>query len=175
MRSIAYLLIAVLLLATSTTFAQEKKKDNSGTNPVNFTYDYRLYTEMQQFKDDGGSQIRGIMEFRAALGRDMANVLGKEAGFWRDLGSQFALRFRAYYNDKTRIDTTGVPYGANSVSGIGDFDARFLWLAHATNKWAIAPGLEAFFDTASPDALGSGSTILAPTIFGWVFQFTGKS
>ena len=53
MKNFTYLLITVLLLAASTTFAQEKK-DKTGTNPVNFTYDYRLITEMQQFKDNGG-------------------------------------------------------------------------------------------------------------------------
>jgi len=171
MKNVTFLLIAVLLLATSTTFAQEKKKDNSGTNPVNFTYDYRLYTEMQHLANDAGSQIRGIMEFRAPLGRDMANVLGKEAGFWRDLGSQFAIRMRAYYNTRSLIDTTG---SYNTVSGIGDFDARFLWLAHATNKFALAPGLEAFFNTSSPDILGGGSTVLAPTLFFGFFNLLGN-
>jgi hypothetical protein len=129
---------------------------------------------MQQFKNDGGSQIRGIMELRVPLGRDMANVLGKEAGFWRDLGSRFALRFRAYYNDLTLTDNSSDPATHNSLSGIGDFDARFLWLAHATNKFAIAPGLEAFFNTASPDPLGSGSQILAPTLFFGFFNLLGN-
>ena len=71
----------LLVAFASTAFAQEgeaPKKDNTGTNPINFTYDYRLYYEMQQFKDDGGSQNRAIMEFRAPLGRDLSNVLGKE-------------------------------------------------------------------------------------------------
>ena len=49
-------------------------EDNSGTNPINFTFDYRLYTELQYLPDGAGSQIRGIMEFRAPLGRDMAIV-----------------------------------------------------------------------------------------------------
>ena len=169
--------IALILLALPVAvMAQEdaKKKDNTGTNPINFTYDYRLYTEMQHFTDDAGSQIRGVMEFRAPLGRDMANVLGKEAGLWRDLGSRFALRFRAYYNSLTLIDNTSDPSVANTVSGIGDMDARFLWLAHATNKFALAPGLEAFFNTSSPDVLGSGSTVLAPTIFFGFFNLLGN-
>ena len=170
MKNLTFLLVTVLFLAASSTFAQEKKKDNSGTNPINFTYDYRLYTEMQHFANDAGSQIRNIMEFRAPLGRDMSKYLGKEAGFWRDLGSEWAIRFRAYYNNLTLIDTTG---SYNSVSGIGDFDARLLWLAHATNKWAIAPGLEAFFNTSSPDILGGGSTILAPVIFVGFFNILG--
>jgi hypothetical protein len=171
MKNVTFLLIAVFFLATSTTFAQEKKKDKTGTNPVNFTYDYRLYTEMQHFANDAGSQVRGIMEFRAPLGRDLANYLGKEAGFWRDLGSEFAIRFRAYYNDLTLKDSDG---SYNSVSGIGDFDARFLWLAHASSSFAFAPGIEAFFNTSSPDVLGPGSTVLAPTVFvGW-FNLLGN-
>jgi len=175
MKKIIFLLIAVMLIAASPTFAQEdeKKKDNSGTNPVNFTFDYRLYTELQYLPDGAGSQIRGIMEFRAPLGRDMANVLGEEAGFWRELGSQFALRFRAYYNSLTINDNSSAPFGSNNVSGIGDFDARFLWLAHATNKFAFAPGLETFFDSASNDALGSGSTVLAPVVFFGLFNIMG--
>jgi hypothetical protein len=127
---------------------------------------------MQHFTDDAGSQIRGVMELRAPLGRDMANVLGKEAGRWRDLGSRFALRFRAYYNDLTFNDDSA-PLGSYSVSGIGDMDARLLWLAHASGKWAVAPGLEAFFDTSSPEILGSGSTILAPTVFFGFFNILG--
>ena len=174
MRSIAYLLVTLLLLAASTTFAQEKKKDNTGTNPINFTYDYRLYTELQDFKKDAGSQIRNVMEFRAPLGRDMSKYLGKEAGFWRDLGSEWALRFRAYYNHLTLNDTSSDPAVSNSVSGIGDMDARVIWLAHATNKWGVAPGLEAFFNTASPDILGSGSTVLAPTVFFGFFNILGN-
>ena len=171
MKSITYLLITVFLLAASATFAQEKKKDNSGTNPINFTYDYRLYTEMQHLPNGAGSQVRGIMEFRAPLGRDMAKYLGEEAGFWRDIGSEFALRFRAYYNDLSLTTPTG---DINSVSGIGDMDARLLWLAHATNKFALAGGVEAFFNTANPEILGSGSTILAPVVFFGFFNLMGN-
>ena len=169
---ILILILLIALVCPLTVLAQEKKKDNTGTNPINFTYDYRLYTEMQHFTDDAGSQIRGVMEFRAPLGRDMANVLGKEAGRWRDLGSQFALRFRAYYNDLT-LNDPNAPLGSYSVSGIGDMDARLLWLAHATGKWGFAPGLEVFFDTSSPEILGSGSTILAPVAFLGLFNIMG--
>ena len=170
MKNVTFLLVTVLLLVASSTFAQEKKKDNSGTNPVNFTYDYRLITEMQHFAKDAGSQIRNIMELRVPLGRDMSKYLGKDAGFWRDLGTDFALRFRAYYNSLTLTDTTG----SHTVSGIGDFDARLLWLAHANSTWAIAPGLEAFFNTSSPDILGGGSTILAPGLFLGFFNILGN-
>jgi len=172
MRILVWILLIALVCPAMVVAQEKKKKDNTGTNPINFTYDYRLYTEMQHFKNDGGSQIRGVMELRAPLGRDMANVLGKEAGRWQDLGSRFALRFRAYYNDLT-INDPSASLGYTSVSGIGDMDARFLWLAHATGQWAVAPGLEAFFDTASPDVLGSGSTILAPVVFFGLFNIMG--
>ncbi len=167
-------ILVIALVCPAMVVAQDeaKKKDNTGTNPINFTYDYRLYTEMQHFADDGGSQIRGVMELRAPLGRDMANVLGKEAGRWQDLGSRFALRFRAYYNDLT-LNDPNAPLGSYSVSGIGDMDARLLWLAHATGKWGFAPGLEVFFDTSSPEILGSGSTILAPVAFLGLFNIMG--
>jgi hypothetical protein len=174
MKILTCLLATVLLLAASTTFAQEKKKDNTGTNPIKFTYDYRLYTELQHFKNNAGSQNRNIMEFRMPLGSDLANVMGQEAGFYRDLGSKYQLRFRAYYNNLSLNDTSSAPFGSNSVSGIGDFDARFLYLPYVGNKWGIAVGLEAFFNTASSDILGSGRTNLAPIAFVPLFNILGK-
>jgi hypothetical protein len=146
-----------------------KKKDNSGTNPVNFTYDFRIIQEMQQFKDDGGSQNKSYLEFRAPMGRDIANVTGQEAGSLVDLGSRFAVRLRGYYNTVNFNDAANT-----TVSGIGDFDARIIAVAHATSKFAIAPGLEAFFNTASNDVIGSGSTTLAPVVFFGFFNLLGK-
>jgi len=166
----------LLFAIAATAFAQEepapKKKDNTGTNPINFTYDYRLYYEMQQFKDDGGSQNRTIMEFRAPLGRDLSNVLGKdESAAMSNWGSRMQLRFRTYYNTLN----LNHPDGTNTTtSGIGDFDARFMAIAFVNKKWGIAPGVEAFFNTASNDALGSGSNILAPMLFLGFFNALGK-
>jgi hypothetical protein len=182
------LALFVLVAIATTAFAQEEKaekadepkkaeepekKDNSGTNPVNFTYDFRLIQEMQQFKDDGGSQNKSYMEFRAPMGRDIANVTGSEAGALVDLGSRWAVRFRGYYNTVTLNDN--VANTSNTYSGIGDFDARVLAVAYATNKFAIAPGVEAFFNTASNDFVGSGSTVLAPVVFFAWFNALGKN
>jgi hypothetical protein len=172
MKNLTFLLVTVLLLAASSTFAQEKKKDNTGTNPINFTYDYRLITEMRHLAHDAGSFVKNYMEFRAPLGRDLSKFLGEEqGGYWGSLGSRFALRFRAYYNTLSLNTPEG---GVNTAAGIGDMDARFMWVAHITNKWGIAPGLEAFFNTASPDVLGSGSTVLAPTLFFGFFNILGN-
>ena len=175
-----------LFAIAATAFAQEeevlkeivkeaeevKKEDNTGTNPINFTYDFRIIQEMQQFKDDGGSQNKSYFEFRAPLGRDIANVAGKEAGALVDLGSRFAVRLRGYYNTVTLKDN--VANTSTTYSGIGDFDARVLAVAYATNKFAIAPGLETFFNTASNDAVGAGQTIIAPVIFFGFFNLLGK-
>ncbi len=179
-----FLSLFLLVAIGATAFAQEeeapkkeeapkeeetKKKDNSGTNPVNFTYDFRIIQEMQQFKDDGGSQNKSYLEFRAPMGRDIANVAGQEAGSLVDLGSRFAVRLRGYYNTVNFNDAANT-----TVSGIGDFDARIISVAHATSKFAIAPGLEAFFNTASNDVIGSGSTTLAPVVFFGFFNLMGK-
>ena len=64
------------------------------------------------------------------------------------------------------VDTPGAgPFNTSEVSGIGDFDARVLYMAHTSKKLIVATGLEAFFDTASNDALGSGKTSLGPQVF----------
>jgi hypothetical protein len=148
-----------------------KKEDNTGTNPVNFTYDFRLYQEMQQFQGNGGSQNKTYIEFRAPMGRDIANVKGQEAGSHVfDMGSRWAVRFRGGYNTVNFNDAANT-----TAAGIGDFDARILMVAKANSKFVIAPGLEAFFDTSSNDLIGSGSTILAPVVFfGW-FNALGKN
>ena len=53
---------------------------------------------MQQFKDNGGSQNKLVMEFRAPLGHDLANVTGQEAGSLVNRGSRWTVRMRGYYN-----------------------------------------------------------------------------
>jgi hypothetical protein len=175
-----------LIAIAATAFAQEEeaakkeeppkeeapKKDNTGTNPVNFTYDFRIIQEMQQLKDDGGSQNKSYVEFRAPMGRDIANVAGQEAGALVDLGSRFAVRLRGYYNTVTINDNEANT--SATYSGIGDFDARIISVAYATNKFAIAPGLEAFFNTASNDVVGAGQNILAPVVFFGFFNLLGK-
>ena len=144
-----------------------KQKDNTGTNPVNFTYDFRLYTEMAQLNQKGGSLITNTAEFRLPLGRDIANLQGAGPGsLFYDMGNMFQLRFKARYQNLSVDNPDSDPFGSSEVSGIGDFDARVLAIAYASKSFILAPGLEAFFDTASNDALGSGKTSLAPVIFG---------
>jgi len=146
---------------------EKQATDNTGTNPVNFTYDFRLYTEMAQFKNNGGSMLTHTAEFRLPLGRDMANLRGEGPGsLFYDMGNMFQLRFRANYRNLSVATPAAAPFSTSEVSGIGDFDARLLAIAYASKTFILAPGLEAFFDTASNDALGSGTTTLGPVVFG---------
>ncbi len=164
----SYASLALVFLATP-GLAQEEK-DNTGTNPVNFTYDLRFITEMQWFKDDGGSLLKHTLEWRAPLGGDIGNLGGGST--ISDLGKRFGLRMRAYYQNLSLNDGTG-NLGSSSVSGIGDIDARILWIATVNRKWGLVPGLEAIFNTASNDFLGSGSTSLAPVVFVPLFNVLG--
>ena len=147
--------------------AAEPDKDKTGTNPVNFTYDFRLITEMQSLRDDGGSLLKHTVELRAPLGADLHNLKGE--GWYSQLGQRFALRFRGYYQSLS----VGNPSEAQ-VSGIGDFDARILGVAYSSNKFILVPGLEAFFNTASDDALGSGKNALGPVAFAVFPGLVGK-
>jgi hypothetical protein len=170
MRSIAYLLITVLLLAASTTFAQEKKKDNTGTNPINFTYDARFYTETSWLTPDDASLITNTFELRMPLGRTMSNLTNQKIGIFNDLGSEHAIRIKFRYKSLNAVvDSQNV-----GISGTGDLDLRYLYIPYVTNKMGIATGLEAFIPTASNDALGGGKTVLRPQVFAGFFGLFGE-
>jgi hypothetical protein len=159
---ILYIVLAGLTPALAA--ADPPKQDNTGTNPVNFTYDFRLYAEMQSLPIDDSSLIINTVEFRWPFGRDVANLKGVGAGSpYFDMGSRLGMRLRARYSNLS-VDLPGS--GTNSVSGIGDLDARLLYLPYVGKKTILAVGLEAFFDTATNDVLGSGKTSLGPTVIG---------
>jgi hypothetical protein len=155
------------LMGPTPLLAQEDKdKDNSGTNPVNFTYDFRLYTELAQLPNDGGSLVTNTAEFRLPLGRDIANLQGGGPGsLFYDMGERLQLRTRIPYQNLSVDNPAEAPFGSSEVSGIGDINFRLLGIAYASQKVIVAPGLEAWFDTASNDALGAGQTLLGPVAF----------
>ena len=156
-------LLILLVMGPTPALAQE---DNTGTNPANFTYDFRIIAEMAELDDPGGSSLTTTFEYRWPLGRDVANLRGEEGGStFYDMGKKFGARLRMKYKN-LNIDTPGAaPFENSNVSGIGDLDARVLWMAYASRKVIIVPGLEAFFNTATNDALGSGKTSLGPVVF----------
>ncbi len=169
---LAFGLLMILLTVAMPAVAEGEKKDDTGTNPVNFTYDFRFITEMQQFPDGGGSQVKNILEWRAPLGNDIKNLGG--GGMFNDMGKTFSLRFRAYHNSLSLNNSSTESFGTSQVSGIGDFDARILAIAYSSKKFILAPGLEAFFNSASNSALGSGQNTLAPVVFGVFLGALGK-
>jgi hypothetical protein len=163
MKSLTILALVGLVTAglAAPVLAQE---DNTGTNPVNFTYDYRLYGEMQSLPMDNSSLIINTIEFRWPFGRDVANLKGVGADSpYQKMGRKLGMRIRVRYSNLSLEKTDSETYG---VSGIGDFDARLLYLPYVGTKTIIAVGLEGFFDTATSDALGSGKTLLGPTLIG---------
>ena len=187
---IAAFVLALLACPAAAVFAQEeaqketqeevleeveegKKHDNTGTNPINFTYDARFYVESSWF--DGGSLIAPTFEFRWPMGRDLANLSNKSQGIFNDLGNRYALRMKFRPQQNLNLDDPGGdPTAAVNISGMGDMDLRFLAVPHATNKWGIAAGLEAFVPTATNELLGSGKFVLRPQVFTGFFGVLGK-
>jgi hypothetical protein len=113
---------------------------------------------------EDGLLITNTVELRWPLGRDVANLKGVGAGSpYHDMGRRLGMRVRARYSNLS-VDVPGS--STSSVSGIGDLDARLLYLPYIGKKSILAVGLEGFFDTASNDALGSGKTSLGPTVIG---------
>jgi hypothetical protein len=130
------------------------KGDKTGTNPINFTYDARIYNEYQWLNTAGdGHQNLTTFEFRAPL-----------------LDGKLQFRVKARHVD-IAADVNDDGTDELDDSGLGDTDIRFLTVPYMNmeKKFAIAAGLEAFLDTAAEDALGSGATSLGPQIFAVFF------
>lgn len=144
--------LSILLLAASKSMAeaQTDKSDKTGTNPINFQNDFRLYNEYSWLNTAGeGNQNLTTFELRTPFA-----------------GGKWQWRMRARYN---MIESDLNDDGIDDVdeSGMGDMDMRFLTvpILDMPNRQAWAFGLELFFDTASEDALGSGTTSLGPQVF----------
>jgi len=168
--SMFLLLFLFALTSPAAVLAQE---DNTGTNPINFTYDARFYMEMAKLDLDNASMLTNTFEFRAPLGRTLAN-LGVAAGVFGDLGSRFALRGKFRHKTLT-LEEEGNTFGNATVAGLGDLDVRFLAVPYAAGKFGIATGLEAYFPTATHDALGDGRLSLVPQVFLGFFGIMGKN
>ena len=156
------------LVGPTAALAQE---DDTGTNPINFTYDARFYSEMSWLTPDDASLITNTFEFRVPLGRDLANLTNQKEGIFNDLGSRHALRVKTPYKS-LNLDTGEGPN--TNISGVGDLSFRWLYIPFVNNKFGIAGGLEAFFPTATNDALGDGKLVLRPQIFAGFFGLFGK-
>jgi hypothetical protein len=147
------LVILVSLLSMAIAVAEEPQQDNTGTNPANFTYDFRVSGEYQSLPGGDNSLRFTTFEMRWPLG---ANI-GLEK-----LGQRFQVRFKVPMLDLSVESPEGETFNR---SGIGDINARLLWLAKMKKKYVLATGLEVFFDTASDESLGQGQTALGPQVF----------
>ncbi|MDX2481965.1 MAG: hypothetical protein QNK24_16710 [Desulfuromusa sp.] len=137
---------------------QSQQQDKTGTNPVNFTKDIRVYSEYSWLNTAGdGNQSLTTTEFRTPFAD------GKWQ--WRVRARFNALKADLNDDDVEEIDE----------SGFGDIDMRFLTVPYLdmAKQQAVAVGLEVFLDTASEDALGSGTTSLGPQVFYVKFLPTG--
>jgi len=136
--------------ATKEEVKAKFEKDKTGTNPMNFTFDARLYNEYRSLNTAGdGYQNITTFEFRAPFAD----------GKWQFRGKARGVILKA--------DLTGNGTDDVDESGFGDIDLRFMTIPYMNLKKrsAVALGVEFFLDTASEDALGDGATIVAPLIF----------
>ena len=171
-RSSLIVLLLLLLAFPVSGQDQEKKKDNTATNPINFTYDARFYTETSWLRPDNSSLITNTFELRMPLGRTMSNLTNQKLGIFNDLGSRHALRFKYRYKS---LNLGTAPGPNTNISGTGDLDLRYLYVPWVTDKNGLALGLEAYLPTASNPALGSGKTVLRPQAFFGFFGLLGKN
>ncbi len=124
--------------------------DKTGTNPLNFTYDARLYDEYRWLNTDGdGRQNLITAEFRMPIA----------GGKWQARAKIRRNNFKADFNND----------GFNDVNegGFGDTDIRFGTVPYLSmeTKIGVFTGVEFFLDTASEDALGAGANSVAPFVF----------
>ena len=159
---LACAVIAALGLTSNGALAQsaeENKKDKTGTNPINFSNDLRIYNEYTELNIDGpgdGTQKLTTLEFRTPFAD----------GKWQ-------YRLSATYNS-VEIDLDDDGSDDIDESGLGDWKMRILTVLSLDpkTKQGWAAGLEVFMDTADEDELGSGTTSLGPQFF-WVQFFKG--
>jgi hypothetical protein len=140
---------ALLMIGMASTGVQAAE-DKTGTNPVKFLREFRIYNEYTKLNTEGdGEQNMATAEFRTPFAD----------GKW-----QFRLRAR-HVSITADVNDDGID--DIDESGMGDTDFRLLTvpILDMPNKRAFALGLEVFLDTASEDELGSGTTSLGPQLF----------
>ena len=124
------------------------KNDKSGTNPINFQRDLRIYNEYLWLNTAGdGNQNLTTFEFRTPFA-----------------GGKWQFRTRIPYS-VLNADLNGDGMDDIDDSGLGDINFRLMTVPLLKGANGFATGLEVFLDTASEDSLGSGTTSLAPIVF----------
>jgi hypothetical protein len=125
--------------ATADQAAAAASEDKTGTNPVNFTNELRLYNVFTSLPDGSYQNLSVFRYYMPFNNRTMGIRL------------EFPL---------VTTDVTG-----DTEFGFGDLNLRWLWTAKQARTHAVAVGIESWWDTATGDALGSGKNSLAPVVF----------
>ena len=129
------------------------KGDKTGTNPISFTHDFRVYHEYSELDTTGdGEQNVTTIEFRMPFAE----------GKW-----QFRTRLRV---NNLEIDVDNDGNNEIDETGIGVVDMRLLTVPYLdmSKKLGIAAGLEIFLPTGD-DVTGSQTLSLGPQVFGVFF------
>jgi hypothetical protein len=125
------------------------KEDKSGTNPLNFQSEFRLFNEVQL------RQGRGYQNFTTLQ-------------YVQPFASNFALRMR--------LPIAGSDASGANEYGLGDINVKANWVPLINRKIGVMLGSEFSFNTASSRTLGTGKNTIAPLgvlVFflkdGWLF------
>jgi hypothetical protein len=106
-------------------------EDKTGTNPINFTFDARLYNEYRWLNTAGdGSQNVTTAEFRAPFAD----------GKWQLRAKVRGVNLKADFNNDGTDDV--------DESGFGDTDIRFMTVPYLNleKRFGVALGVEFFLD-----------------------------
>jgi hypothetical protein len=119
-------------------------EDKTGTNPVNFQSEMRLFNVFTELPDGAG--YINEMRYRQV---------------WPFDNRRQQIRL------EIPLVTTNVT--GETEFGFGDLLVRWLMVTKATPKNAVAVGVESTWDTATSDVLGTGKNVLAPVVFYVIF------
>lgn len=119
-------------------------EDKTGTNPVNFQSEMRLYNVFTELPDGAG--YTNEMIYRQV---------------WPFAERAHQIRL------EVPLVTTNIT--GETEFGFGDLNVRWLWVPKATPKNAVAVGVESWWDTATQEVLGRGKNVLGPVVFYVIF------
>ncbi len=141
------ILLSIVAIFAAVLTQPVQSQDKSGTNPINFTNDFRVYNEYQWLTPANAGFNLTTFEFRTPLAD----------GKW-----QFRTRLRASALDAGPVDEFG----------FGDMDFRFLTVPYLNieKKMAIAAGIEFGLPTGSHNLLSNNAVTAGPQIFGVFFK-----
>jgi len=146
--------LLTILMATGGYAQEDAKADKTGTNPINFTNDMRVYNEFIWLNTAGdGQQNVTTFEYRMPI------LEGK---------FQFRTRIRGVW---TAADLNDDGIDDLDSSGLGEVDFRFLTVPYLNmkKKVAMAIGFEMFLPTGNR-TVGSQRLSIGPQVFGVFFE-----